>query len=342
MKQIKVSEKCNGCGVCIVNSSYLKENADGNAIPIEGKTIEDNDLDGIKKLVNNCPERALSIVETNNTTKIGKEGLKDLVMLLKRKANEFAVKKVSINDIRFNGDDYNIAVPYSSKQYSRDYSSESQVKSAARDEFRRLCYSETAYRPIIKKIFVEYKVNVLKPYYSSEDREGSVYFSYNTEIRKMLSDIYAEMYEICGGKCPLSESWKDFSVYFKESDIEIYGLIKFDERSTESGIIADLKDSGKYTSLDWYVDSMDFDYDEVYDGEGLFGKTKYKKKWCFSGFDAAAKEYIKDLKSSIGYMASDITDGAVSSVNFALGEFEKKVKESLNNKIKELEKVINV
>ncbi|MFD3156738.1 ferredoxin [Haloimpatiens sp. FM7330] len=341
MKQIKVSEKCNGCGLCIVNCSYLQENSDGNAVPIESKAINDYDLETVKKIINDCPEKALSIVETSNTSKRGKAGLKDLIEMLKKKTNNFTVKKVSTNDVKLNCKDYYIAVPCSIKEYSRNYSSESQAKSVARDEFRRLCYSETAYRPIIKKVFVEYKVNVLKPYYTCEDAEGSVYFSYNKKIRKLLAEIYAEAQEICGGECALPICWKDFSIYLSERDFSISVLKEFDERSTSSGIISDLKDRGEYTSLDWYIDRMDFDYDEEYAGEGLFGKTKYKKKWYFSGFNEEAKEYIDDLKSSIDSMSSDISEEAANSINYVLGEFEKKVKEKLNEKIYELDRVTN-
>jgi len=70
----------------------------------------------------------------------------------------------------------------------------------------------------------------------------------------------------------------------------------------------------------------------------LFGKSKYKDMWYFSGFYKEAKEFIDDLKDSIDSMSSDIEDGAVSSVNYALETFEKKVKEELNAKIADLEK----
>lgn len=341
MRKLKVSEKCSGCGVCIVNCDYLEENSEGNAIPIEGNAIKEADLGRIEKIINACPEKALSIVETSSTSKRGKSGLKDLVEILKKKTNDFTVKKVSADDVKLNCNDYYIAAPYSSKQYSRIYSSESQAKSAARDEFRRLCYSETAYRPIIKKVFVEYKVNVLKPYYTCEDVEGGIYFSYNKEIRKLLAEIYAEAQEICGGECVLSTCWKDFSIYLSEHEYPISTLKEFDKRSTSSGIISDFKEKKEYTSFDWYIDRMDFDYDEEYEGEGLFGRSKYKKKWYFSGFDDEAKEYIDDLRSSIDSMSSDISDDASNCVNYALEEFEEKVKEKLNEKIAELERITN-
>lgn len=340
MKQISVNRNCSGCGLCIVNCHYLQENAEGNAEPVAGKAIQDKDIENVKKVIAECPENALQIVETGSTNKRGAAGVAEVIATLKNKCNSFAVKKVSNSDVRLNSKDYYIPIPSSSKEYRRDYTSESSAKSAAKDEFNRLCYSETAFRPMVKKVFVEYKVNVLKPYYTCTDTEDSAYYSYNQQIRKLLSDAYSEIGEVLGGNNKVPESWKNFSVYLKEKDWAIEPLKQFDERSTSSGIITDLKDRGEYTSLSWYADRLDYDYDETYVGEGLFGKSKYKDMWYFSGFHEEAREFIDDLKGSIDSMSGDIEDGAVSSVNYALETFEKKVKEELSAKISELEKYV--
>jgi ferredoxin len=340
MKQISVNGNCSGCGICIVNSLYLQENAEGNAKPVAGKAIQEKDLESVKKVVAECPESALQIVETGITSRKGEAGINDVISYLKDKCISFSVKKVSDSDVSLNSEDYYIPIPSSSKEYRRDYSSESSAKSAAKEEFRRLCYSETAYRPMIKKVFVEYKVNVLKPYYTCEDTEESTYYVYNQEIRNLLSNAYAEICDLSGGDCKVPESWKNFSVYLSERDWATEPLKDFDRRSTSSGIFADFKDRGEYTSFSWYVDRMDYDYDETYVGEGLFGKSKYKDMWYFSGFHEEAKEFIDDLKSSIDSMSGDIEDGAVRIVNYAMETFEKKVKEELSSKISELERFV--
>lgn len=340
MKQISVSEKCSGCGLCIVGCEYLQENRDGNAEPVEGKAIREEDFAAVEKVVSQCPEGALQIVETGSTKKRGTEGVKDIIEELRKKCDSFSVKKISNADVRLNSKDYNIPVPYSNKEYEKAYKSESAAKSAARDEFNRLCYSETAYRPMLKKVFVEYKVNVLKPYYTCTDTEDSIYYSYNKEIRKILSNAYAEICDIMGDDGNVPESWKEFSVYFSENDIAISPIKNFDNRSTNSGIIADLRSEGEYTSINWYVDRMDFDYDEIYAGEGMFGKMKFKNMWGFSGFYSAASEFVDDLKSSINSMSGEIEDGAVDAVNSALTSFEDKVKNVFSGKISELEKYI--
>ena len=340
MKQIIVDKNCNGCGLCTINSKYLRENDEGNAEPIGGISIPDNELEMINNLIVECPQNALKIIETKTTNKHGRDGVLDIINKLKNQCNKFSVKKINNKDVRLNCKDYFIPIPRTTKQYKREYTSKSSAKSAAKDEFRRLCYSEAAYRPMIKKVFVEYKVNVLKPYYICSDTQESEYFIYNQEIRKLLSDAYAEIYDIMDGKIKIPESWKNFSVYFSDEDWDTYQLRSFDERSTCSGVITEFKSRGEYTSLNWYVNRLDYDYDEMYIGEGLFGKMKFKDMWYFSGFDEAAKDFVDDLKFAIDMVSSDIEDEAVEQVNYVLEVFEKKVKDVFNSKINELEKYI--
>lgn len=336
MKQIKVNSNCDGCGLCVINSVYLKENDEGYAQPVVGKAIKDSDIEELKEVVNNCPQKALLIVETGKATMSGKAGVRQIIENLKKHCNSIKIKKVESSDIKFNMKDYYISIPYSFKG-SENYSSESSAKSAAKNEFNRLCYSEYAYNPMLKKVFVEYKVKILKPYYNNEDVPESAYYKYNELVRKQLADAYAEISELIGeGK--LSNSWKEFFVYLKTKDIEIELLKKFDEKSTCSGIIAELK-SLSGTSLNNYIDEMDFDYNEEYAGEGLFGRIKYKKVWHFERFNKAAESFINDLKWAIDFKSDEITEGAVNSVNFALDSFEKELKKAYIKKIEELEQL---
>lgn len=337
MKQIQVSSKCSGCGLCIVNSPYLRENDEGYAQPVPGKAINESDINTVTKIVNECPEKALSIIETGIVTLSGKDGVKQVVERLKEQCASICVKKVSGSDVKLTVNNYGISIPMSSKEYSNDYTSESAARSAAKDEFNRLCYSENAYRPLLKKVFVEYKVNVLKPYYTCEDVPESAYYQYNEMIRKQLADAYAEICVLIGdGK--LSKKWAEFSVYPK-SCCSLDSLKQFEGRSTSSGIIKALKDLS-YTGLNDYVSQMNFDYNEKYIGDGLFGKMKFKKMWCFSGFFDAAKSFIDDLRWAIDYMSTDIADGAALEINGIFGMFEEELKKAYIAKIDELNKLI--
>lgn len=337
MKQINVNNNCSGCGLCTINSIYLKENDEGYAQPIPGKAIKDSDINELKEIIEKCPEKALSIIETGKATVSGKAGVKQIIEILKKQCQSIKVKEITNLDVKFNIKQYRIFVPYTRKDI-QTYSSESAAKSVAKDEFNRLCYSEYACKPLIKKVFVEYKVNILKPYYICEDIPESAYYKYNEIIRKQLADAYAEICDLLGEE-KLSKSWKDFSFYLKAKEFSIEYLKNFDINTSEVEIINELKSLSK-TTLNDYILEMDFDYYEDYIGTGLFGSPKYKKVWKFSGFDGAVRSFINDLTWAIDYKADDIEQNAVCWINEALQTFEKEVKKVYMNKIEELEKII--
>lgn len=340
MKQLKVSKACNGCGACIFKSPYFEEEAEGNAVPVAGKAINPDDLEAVGKVAEECPQRAITIVEVKGAVKSGAQGLRELLKKLEDREHALKVPRVKASELKFSGKDCAIMVPFSSKEYLNNYSSEGQAKSAARSEFENLCYLPSAYRPVLKRIFVEYKVKKLRPYYTNENTEENFYYKFNQSVERFLREIYGLAREAAGGAFGLPESWCRFDVRLDEGSWEIKMLQNYDECSTSSEIIEEFKSRGEYTSLNWYVNQMDFDYDEMYAGEGMFGRSKFKNMWHFSGFSKAAEEYVNDLKSAIEAKSGDITDHACDLVNCVLGSYENKVKEALQGKIAEFKKYL--
>ena len=49
MKRITIDEKCNNCGICALNNSYIEENEAGDISVVKGKFISDADLEDINK-----------------------------------------------------------------------------------------------------------------------------------------------------------------------------------------------------------------------------------------------------------------------------------------------------
>jgi ferredoxin len=339
MKQLKVNTKCNGCGLCVVNSKYFEENDEGDARAVRGMSIQSEDLEGIKKVQSECPTGAIQIIDSGVTEKTGKEGVKDIIADLRKKCSDISVRKVGSDEIRLDIKKYPISVPSSGKEYRRDYSSEGAAKSAAKDELNRLCYSQNAHRPMLKKIFVEYKVDKLKPFYTVEDTPDSFYYEYNELVREYLADAYAEVCDLIGeDKIPIS--WKEFSFYPKDKESYVSFLKTFDDESTSSGIMAALKDLS-YSDLDYYASDFEFEYDEEYLGTGLFGAQKTKKKWYFTGFRSCAKNFIDDLIWAIDLQSYDIMERASSYIEGAGEEFERELKERFEKKIQEMEKLTN-
>ena len=70
MKKIEVNNKCNGCGLCIMNCTYLEEDDEGNACPVLGMIVKDDDLEAVKKVVAECPKHALKMLNPDKFSKI--------------------------------------------------------------------------------------------------------------------------------------------------------------------------------------------------------------------------------------------------------------------------------
>ena len=338
MKQLRVNNKCSGCGLCVMNCTYLRENEDGNAEVIPGKAIAEQDIKTIQKIVQDCPEGALEIISTGSTAGTGIAGAQAVVRKLDRELKAIEVDEVDDSALDFDADSFDIPIPKGRVQYKR-YSSKSAAKSAAREEFQRLCYSETAYRPILKKVFVEYKVKRLRPYYTCTDTPDSAYYAYNQKVRKLLADARAEINMLLGREA-VPQLWQEFSVYPSTKDWVIEVLTRFDDMSTSSGIIQNLREEGEYTRLSWYIDMMDFDDHEEYAGEGLFGHTRYKKVWEISGFNEQVESYIEDLRLAIGSQSCDLQNTAECDINAALKEFGEKLKKAIDEKLTQLKQYV--
>ena len=345
MKQIKINSNCDGCGICVVKlGKYIEENDEGNAQPITGVFIKSEDIGEIDTMICECPTNSISIVDSGVTGKVGVEGVKEVIFDLKKKCKEFKVDKPNSSDYRFDVRKYHQDIPYSNKMYDYDYSSERSAKSAAEDEFRRLCYSENACRPIVKKIFVEYKVDKLKKFYDYENEEDNYYYKYNEKIRHYLADAYAEICSLVGENV-ISEDWKQFSVYLTDKNCYYIEFLKdYDENSKDCDIIEKIEDFSKdsdFRGIKSYL--LDFEYDSTEEivGTGLFGKTKYKEKWCFYGFREAAREFMEDVYYHMD-MDDDIMDRAGDYISSACEEFESVVKEKFNEKIDELIKILKL
>lgn len=336
MKQIRVNKNCSGCGLCIVNCPYLEENEDGNAQPVSGKAIKATDLENVKKVIADCPEKALEIFESG-TTKKGKDGILDIINTLKKQCEEFRIPHVSYSDVKMRAKNYTIDKP-SIRQSEYEFSSYEAAKSAARTEFSRVCYSETAYNPMLKRVFVEYKVQILKPYYTCSDEPESVYFKFNELIRGYLADAYAQICDIVGDD-KLPESWKNFSVYPSSKDFDVDYLAKFDDEFASFGVEEEFKDLSPH-GIDSYVCYVDLECEDICVGTTIFNNLKYKQMWSYGSFYEAINEFVKTLYDAINFSADNIEDRAKNCINTIYNHLEQKIKEEFKNKINELNKLI--
>ena len=67
---------------------------------------------------------------------------------------------------------------------------------------------------------------------------------------------------------------------------------------------------------------------------------KYKDKWNFTGFNAAAKEFIGDVYSQLDYVDDEIVEMAEDYISGACMDYEEAIKEKFSKKISQLENII--
>lgn len=338
MKQLSVSEKCNGCGVCMVSCTYLTETKDGKATPVVGRGICESDLDAVKQVVDECPVQALSIIEGGMTSKKGKEGIKEIVKILKKKSEDYEVKRITREDVPFEPENYSFHFPWRGDNEDEFiFSSEYAAKSEARREFERLCFSESAYKPKLKEMFVQYKVRHLKKYYSDDSTSGSVYVEYIKDVEAFLKKAKNEIELLSGNSVNIPESWS--KVYLPAEDNYMYkALDDYELQSERSEIIADLMSDSDYRNVNWYVDWMRFNDTET--EEYGFFRNRTITKWSYSRFHKAVEYFERNLTKSAKHKHRDIEEFASSQVNHFLQDLENRIRKTLKDKVIELEKII--
>jgi ferredoxin len=342
MKKFIVSEECNACGRCIQKTDLMIEQPDGKATPSGTGYISDDFLSNAQEIIDVCPVKAISIIESSNIKTTGKEGLKELAQLLIVKLHEIDIPAVTENDIKFDSNNYMIDFADQRGGHEYIYSSEAQAQKAALNEFDRIAYSQCG--PFILSVLLQYKNDKLRQFYIFESNEDSFYHRINKRIEAIFKEIATEARSLMNDKLSLPTDFDRFEAYPTNSNEFVKARInarlgEFEARDDRtSKVMKEYKQNSPYSSLDSYKMYIDTDDMEFSDGQGLFGKEKYKTKYCHRGVTNAVIEYLKDLRSAMNY--SDIDEDAFRDVNEAVNEYKKEVAKAIEVKINAFSEVI--
>jgi len=332
MKKFGILDKCNGCGICSNMTDLILEDSKGIAYPAKDGFISEGFLEEADKIVAVCPTRAIFIKETGNAKSSGKSGLNELQTVLKNKLIGIQKPNITKQDIKFNANNYNIDYASANGQSDYRYSGESQAERAGLDEFNRIAYSQ--YRPFILSVFVQYKNDKLKPFYTFDEK--GFYVKNNKQYEDILKEILGEAKAISNNKISIPDDFIFFKVLPGGSNKSYrenvtYGISNFELQSTQSGVMAEFK-TGSYSSLDSYKMYIDTDDMEMYEGEDWRGRTKYKTKYCYRSVYDAINEFIKDLKSAMNY--ADIDESAMYFLEGAITSYNNEIDNAIEEKIK--------
>lgn len=329
---IIISDKCIQCGSCIgFSSKWIEETPDGTFIGKNGAYVDTSDPE-VGKLISVCPVGAIS-VDISIKPESGKSAVEAIIGPLEAIQG---LPKPTRNELKFNVDEYSIEFPYPSGERRYNYSSERAAENAAENEFNRIAYSQID--RCILKIISEYRVKKITPYFSKDIKMGSVYASNNQKIVKLLNE--AKDFLTSQGITALPSDFCSFDV-FPDKDTLWKMLNKGELISDEMvGTIRSEFDSSSYSSLSSYSSNYDTDEMESYEGEGFFGGSKYKSKYCYYNVYAACRELASDIKSACRYKDDKIEERAVEIASELIKEYNKLMAAEIKRKIAAIKAVI--
>ncbi|MCI5711758.1 MAG: hypothetical protein MR324_01265 [Lachnospiraceae bacterium] len=318
---LKINEKCNQCGGCLgCGFDFLNSDEKGNIV-VKSGTIIREDSNEFKTLQEICPVGAFQI--ENN---VDKESLyKSLLCQLK---NFKGLKIPTEQDLNFNKDEYKISIPLASGEVKYEYSSDSAAERAALREFERIMYSQID--NIILKIITEYRIKYVKPYYTKDINEGSVYAKHNQKLIKILEGIK----QIAGDQLP--NDFLAVDIYpDKNSTIDtIWKMLNKGEMISQE-LVSTVKDEFDYPSsqYDCYWTTRDM---EVTVGTDWRGNLKTKDRYCYMNIYEACVELGKDILNACEWAKDDIEERAVGIVEALVEEYNKELKQSIQSKLEQI------
>lgn len=318
---LKIGESCIKCGSCLGCGVDFLNSANDGSITVKKGTILNKDSDEFKILKDVCPVDAFEINSSISNKK-------QLINSLIQELSDFkGIPMPTQKELAFNKEEYYISLPSASGEYRYEYSSDSAAEKAALYEFERAMYSRMD--SIILKIITEYRVRHVKPYYTTDINEGSVYAKNNKIVGEMLQAIV----DLSDGK--LNASFADINI-FPNNELDWKLLNKGELVSDEC--ISAVRSEMDYTASD-YSFKWDTDYREMPAGTDWRGNTKYKDKYCYKNVRYAFEELSKDILNACGYAHDRMESQAVQSSSWLVQEYNKALLKVIAEKINQIKKI---
>ncbi|MCI8960817.1 MAG: hypothetical protein HFG62_17145 [Lachnospiraceae bacterium] len=226
---------------------------------------------------------------------------------------------------------------YSTKERIYEYSSYEKAKRAGLEEFNRLMYSQRL--SIIQGLMIEYKANILLPYYRYERASNNYYYRIEQEIQTLLERVVAEV-KLVKPEMVLPDDFTKVAITINyKKDMAAYYFEEGFEQGQANRALGEISNSNY--SLSSYDCYFDMDDTEEYAGSGIFG-DKFKTKYCFYNLKEAFESLAIDIVDACRSVTSDVTTDAYGLLQNLWGNVERDIKRQLSGKAellrKELEK----
>lgn len=322
MKKLIVSENCVSCGMCVFATDLLKEDTSGKAVPVELGIVSEDKIAKIQEVIDSCPVKAISMVNTGIVKSLGKQGLNELKKIIEDKLGNYKVEFPDSKYYEFNKSEFSTPTAHASGEYGYEYKSDEKAERAGLREFDRIMYSQR--KAIIQQLLVEYKNKKLHKYSYYEKEKGNFYHDVNQNIEKMLKEFLAEAQVLSGNKLILPKEFDTFEVIPQmgisgdkvNKELYVYQLRHIEELWFTQNIMNELE------SLSWYDTYIDTD-----DMEDHRGKYVY----CYKNISNVCSLFGKHILDEFSYVLNGL-DGVRKIMELPINKFCEEV--SNNVKVK--------
>ena len=313
MRKILVSDTCEGCGYCFLESPLLHRMPSGQASPHDDGLFADEHYEVVAKMIAICPVKAISCIDDGTEVKHESTRPADANSLKKfidEKLLAFSIKKPSRAELKFNPNDY--VVPFSSVPVFSDFEFRNKYKwdrgaeGAGLAAFEKTIYSQR--KTIVKQLVAAYKKNKLEKYLYVTPESGNFYHEVNADVSNLLHELRVLAEDITNGKIALPV---DFDKFESGPDID-------DNCKTACGTLRNIETLGfcetfpPATDYSCYIDTDDNGEKERYD------------------LRKAMRVFADDLKRQLAY---ELDSAVVEMMQKALRPFEAVVRKKIAEKV---------
>ena len=249
-KRIVIASGCMSCGVCMASSAHFGESKDGMAVVQGAGIVSGDEIMSIQKIAKDCPAHVISLQD------ITVKSMDELLHMVHDSLDNYKMPIPAKEKFEFNSDNITVPIPYSTRERCYEYSSYEKAKRAGLEEFNRLMYSQRL--SIIQGLMIEYKANVLLPYYRYEKASNNYYYKIEQELQALLEKVAAEA-KLVKPKIVLPDDFNkvNITVNYKK-DMAAYYFEEGFEYGQASNALGEISDSNySLSSYDCYFDIDD-------------------------------------------------------------------------------------
>ncbi|MBS5913099.1 MAG: ferredoxin [Paenibacillus macerans] len=226
MKRIVVSEHCAACGSCTLESDLLIELPDGKAAPAGTGLISYDQYASFIRIMENCPVKAISVVDEEITQLRGTASTGELKNLIDQKLKGYEVELPSFDDFDFVVKDYSVPLTVVTSHVSDyEYSTYDKANSEGFKEFERTAYSQR--KTMVQALLISYKTKQLSKFTYYRNEGGNYYYEICRELSGILNEIEVLAKALTHGKINLPDDFAVFEAgpdYGYDGDLYCYKL----------------------------------------------------------------------------------------------------------------------